>query len=152
MGTQKKFNVVPFNVNHLHLMELRQEEIESVMALEDTQERFEFLGDHGLIAKTFTYNGRIIFSAGCIELWPGVLDCWMMPTIHVQTAKLEFCRTLRAYVNDIIDQFGCHRFQTTAPDDELHARWMRFLKMEKEGVMKKFTHNKKDYCMYARTV
>ena len=152
METQKKYSTVPFNVSHLQLMYLRQEELESIMNLEDAQARFESLTHLSIDAKTFMYDGRVIFCAGFFEQWPGVIECWMMPSIHVKSASIGFCRILRGYVNDIIKEFGCHRFQTNSPDDELHARFMKFLGLKKEGVMKKYTHNQKDYCVYARTV
>ena len=149
---QKKFETVPFNVNHLHLMDVRQEEVESIMNLVDVEDRFQALANISIDCKTFMYDGRIIFCAGYFEQWPGVIECWMMPSIYVKSVSLGFCRILRGYVNDIIKEFGCHRFQTNSPDDDFHARWMKFLGLEKEGVMKKYTHNQKDYCVYARTV
>ena len=152
METQKKFKIVPFEVEHLDVMDLRPDELEDVMALDDWFDRFTHLKDASIEAKTFSYDGRIIFCAGFMEFFPGVIDCWMMPSIHVNTAKLQFCRVLKAYVDDIIKEYKCHRFQTNAPNDELHARWMKFLGLEKEGVMKKFTHNKQDSCMYAKVM
>lgn len=152
MEIHKKFETVPFSATHLDVMELREEEKEGVMALEGIRERFEGLAERCIDSKSFLYDGRIIFCAGYFELWPGVIECWMMPSIYVQTVKIEFCRLLRSYVSDIMIGTKCHRFQTPAPDDELHARWMRFLGLKREGVMKKYTHNQKDYCLYARTV
>ena len=152
METQKKFEVIRFNVHHLEVMDIRDQERRGVMSLPDTKTRFELMAENSIDAKTFMYDGRILFVAGYYQLWEGVVECWMIPSEHVKTATLGFCKILKAYVDDIIEEQNCHRFQTTAPDDELHARWMRFLGLEKEGVMKKYTHDKQDECMYARVL
>lgn len=152
METQKKYETIPFEVEHLQVMDIRQEEEESLFTLEDVEDRFRCLKELSIDAKAFMYDGRIIFCAGYYEQWPGVIECWMVPSIHVQKAKLGFCRILKGYVDDIIGFHKCHRFQTTAPNDDLHARWMRFLGLEKEGTMRLYTHDQKDYCMYAKVV
>ncbi len=133
-------------------MDIRDEELNGVMTLLDVEKRFDALGKQSLSASTFTYNGKLLFSAGYFELWPGVLECWMIPSIHVKSAMFTFCKLLRGYVRAIIEQEECHRFQTTTPNDELHHRWMTFLGMEKEGTLRKYTHNGQDYCMYSRVV
>lgn len=152
MEMQKKYETVPFNVHHLEVMDIRNLEEIGIMTLPNSKTRFEAMTETSIDCKSFLYDGRVIFCAGYYELWPGVIECWMVPSKNVEKAKLGFCRILRNYVNGIIEERKCHRFQTTTPDDELHHRWMRFLGMEKEGVLKKYTHKGKDYCMYARTV
>jgi len=151
MGTQKRVEQIDFHIEHLAIMDMREEELQGIMSLDDAFDRFELMRQASIGAHTFLYDGRIIFCAGYHEMWPGVIDCWMVPSIYVKTMTIEFCRILRGYVGDIIAEEKCHRFQTSAPDDELHARWMRFLGMKREGLMKNFTHNKQDYVMYART-
>ena len=152
METKKKVKEIDFDVEHLFLMDIRREELMGIMSLKDVDRRFEALGKASIQASTFTYDGVVLFSAGYYELWPGVVECWMIPSIHVKKHIFTFCKLLKTYVRAIIVREECHRFQTTAPDDELHARWMQFLGLEKEGTLKKYTHNEQDYCMYARTV
>ncbi len=155
METQKKakfVETIPFHVEHLDLLDAREEERTGILALTDTKQRFERLGAGSIESKTFLYDGRILFIAGYVELWPGVVDCWMLPSIYVKTARMKFCKILKAYVDDIIGDMECHRFQTTAPDDAAHERWMKFLGLEKEGTLRKFTPNQKTYCMYAKVI
>lgn len=152
MVMPKKVETLDFIPEHLRLMDIREHEMQGVMALEDVMDRFQVMAEMSLEAKTFISDGRIIFVAGFVQLWPGVVECWMVPSIYVKTIRTEFCRILRRYVYDIMDQYKCHRFQTSAPDDELHARWMRFLGLEREGLLKKYTHSQQDYVMYARTI
>ena len=120
------------------------------MSLDDYYERFLVLSKCSVDCATFTYGDIMLFCAGYVSLWPGVVECWMIPSIHVEKYKVKCAKLLKKYVEDIMSKEKWHRIQTTAPDDELHARWMKFLGLKKEGVLRKFTHNKKDYCMYAR--
>ncbi len=152
MGIQKRVEQVDFHVEHLVLMDWRDEEANGIMTLEDAYDRFRSLGEMSIAASTYISDGRIIFCAGYHQLWPGVIECWMVPSKYVKTIRLEFCKILRKYVDDIIREQKCHRFQTSIPDDEPHARWMEFLGLKREGVLRKYTHNQKDYVMYARTI
>ncbi len=152
MGTQKKVDMIDFHPHHLDVMEIRQEEMEGIMALDDAFTRFEAMAKMSIDCKTFVSDGRIIFCAGFFQLWPGVIECWMVPSKYVENSTLQFCKILRQYVHDIIEEYKCHRFQTTAPDDELHARWMKFLGLEKEGILRKYDHNQKNHCIYSRIV
>ena len=152
MGIRKKVELIDFHPEHLVLMDIRDEETAGVMTLEDSYDRFEMMGNASIEAKTSLSDGRIIFCAGYVELWPGVIECWMIPSIHVKKAMFTFSKLLKEYVHAIIDREECHRFQTSCPDDRLHARWMKFLGLKKEGTLKQYTHHKQDYCMYARTI
>ena len=83
-------------------------------------------------------------------MWPGVMACWMIPSDNVKLASLSFCKVIKGYVDAIIEREDCHRVQTTSPDDEFHARWMKFLGMKNEGILRNYTPEKEDHCMYAR--
>ena len=147
MATQKRIETIKFRPEHLEVMSIREKEEKGIMQLEDAFTRFEGMAKISIDAKTFMYDGRIIFCAGYFQLWPGVIECWMVPSKYVKTVTLQFCKILKQYVDDIIREYKCHRFQTTAPDDDLHARWMKFLKLEKEGVLRKYDYKQKDHCM-----
>lgn len=151
MAMPKKVETIAFSSEHLKLMDIREEEKQGIMSLDDVIGRFDAMSAASLDAKTFIYDGRIIFVAGFNELWPGVIECWMVPSIYVKTVRIEFCKILRRYVHDIMELYNCHRLQTSSPDDELHARWMKFLGLKREGLLRKFTHTGQDYVMYART-
>lgn len=150
MVIQKKVEVFDFHPDHLLVMDIRAEEALGIMSLDDHYERFLVLSKCSVDAASFTIGDRMLFCAGYVSLWPGVIECWMVPSKYVDQHRLTFCKLLKQYVDSIIHKEKCHRFQTTAPDDALHARWMKFLGLKKEGVLRKYTHNKKNYCMYAR--
>ena len=45
---------------------------------------------------------------------------------------------------------GYHRIQIRATDDELHNRWLKFLKFEKEGTLRKYDNLGNDMNIWAR--
>lgn len=148
----KKVEIFEFNPDHLNVIDIREEEAQGVMTLPDYYERFSMAAEKSIEANSYAYDGIMLFSAGYMELWPGVIECWMVPSIHVEKYKMTFCKLLKNYVDKILREQTCHRLQATAPDDELHNRWMGFLGLKKEGVMKQYTHTKQDYAIFGRTI
>jgi len=144
--------IVEFHPNHVEVMEVRSIEALGIMQMEDAHDRLEQLSKNSLDAQTFLHDGRVIFCAGYVQLWPGVIEVWMIPSIYVKTITLSFCKLLKAYVNDIMEKHNCHRLQTTAPNDAEHDKWMKFLGFEKEGVLRKYTYSYEDYSMHAKVI
>lgn len=146
----EKIKIVEFNVRHLEVMEVRDVEAFGCLQLTDAFDRIDRMGKASIQAWTFMYEGRILFCAGFYKLFPGVGEAWMIPSKYARTAPIYFARTLKHYVENIAEDFRLHRFQTTSPDDPFHERFMTWLGFKKEGTMEKFTHDKKNYCIYAR--
>lgn len=144
-----KFKSTPFRIEHVDLMDLRPEEI-SGSSLADAKKRISELALQSTQALTYTYDGRVIAAMGFILLWDGVIQGWVVPTLHVYTVPVGFAKTVKRYVEAVAETFKCHRFQTGSYVDPMHKRWMEFLGFESEGVMKQFTPDKRDYENYAR--
>lgn len=143
--------IVPFDPHHIQVMDIRDIEKETTFSLPDAYERIldstqNVKGEAG----TFLYEGRILCCAGFRIIWPGVIEGWIIPSIWVKTAPISFAKYMRRYVESIAKSFRCHRFQTASPDDPFHERWMNWMKFQKEGTMRNYTHNKKTYCLYSR--
>ncbi len=146
--------IVQFNPRHLEVMEIRDEEMLGSMQLEDAYGRMDRVAKGSLAAATFMYDGRIVFCAGFHQIWPGVLEVWMIPSVHAaKKLPISFPRIIRRYVENIERDFKAHRIQTTSYHDPFHARWMEWLgfKNETPNGMINFTHHKKTMCIYART-
>jgi hypothetical protein len=141
---------IPFEIQHLDLMEIRDIEIASAFCLPDAKERMQAMIDTDLADGTFILDGRIIFAAGVFQLWPGVLNGWIIPTIYVPDYPIWFVKKVKCYFESLAKAFECHRFQTVSPEDEMHQKWMEMLGFQKEGVHRQYSHNKKDYGIYAR--
>lgn len=131
---------------------MREQEFMGSFSLEDAYERIELISNTSTKAGTFVRDGRILCCAGFSMLWPGVADGWIIPSIYIKDAPISFCKFIKNYINTIMKTFNCHRFQTTSFDDPFHERWMKWLGFEKEGTMRKYTHDQQNHCIYARVI
>lgn len=142
--------IVPFVPCHIELMDIRDIEIASSFTLPDVKERITMMNNAAIEAGTFSLDGRIIFAAGVMQLWPGVLEGWIIPTIYVPDYPVWFVKKIKGYFEAFAETFKCHRFQTYTFSDEQHEKWMELLGFTKEGTLKEYSHNKKDYSIFAR--
>lgn len=142
--------IVDFHPRHLDVMDMRGFEKGGAFGLDDAMARVEIVAKGSIAAATFIHDGRILFCAGFNQLWKGVIEVWMVPSVYVDQAPVTFGRTIRRYIERIEKDFKTHRLQTTSYDDPFHEKWMAWLGFEKEGTLKKFTHDKKNMCVYAR--
>jgi RimJ/RimL family protein N-acetyltransferase len=138
-----------FKPEHLEVADIRPLESNGILNLPETQTRLEKLSQIG-DATTLIYDGRIIGFTGFLEIWPGVAEIWLIPTIYIQTASLTVARLLKNYVKVLAKTFKLHRLQTVAPDDELHNRWMSWLGFQEEGLLRQYSQFKMDYKQWAR--
>lgn len=138
-----------FKPDHIEVAQVRSHEKDGLLDVPDLKARLtalEQIGD----ATTLVYDGRIVGFSGFLEMWPGVCEVWLIPTVYIHTAALPVARTLKGYVRSLSDTFKFHRMQTNAPDDELHNRWMKYLGFECEGVLTQYSQSKINYKMWAR--
>lgn len=142
--------LLPFELSHLDLIEIREVELQSAFILPDAKERMRRMLSSTLEAGTFMMDGRIIFAAGVAQLWPGVLEGWIIPSVYVPDYSVWFVKKIKGYFEAFAETFNCHRFQTVSLNDAFHDRWMDAIGFTKEGILKNYDHNKRDYAMYAR--
>ena len=72
-------------------------------------------------------------------------------TMELLKYALAFARLMRYYREEVIDKYNWHRLQIISPSDELHKRWVRFLKLNYEGTLKGYGWDKSDYDSWAIT-
>lgn len=142
--------IIPFQPNHIDLMDIRSIEIASSFVLPDAKLRMQAMAEASIECGTFLLDGKIMFAAGVMQLWPGVLEGWIIPTVYVPEAPIWFVKKIKGYFEAFAETFRCHRFQTYTFADEQHEKWMELLGFHKEGTLKEYSHNKKDYSIYAR--
>ena len=142
--------VVIFHPRHLEVAELREHEREILKGVGNAKARLESLMNNSKAAGTFLKDGRVITCAGFVELWPGVAELWQLPTVYITRCVVDYARTLKQYMENVVKTFHYHRLQTTCPADDLHDRWMQFLGFEKEGLLKKYTFSQQDYSIFGR--
>lgn len=140
--------VIPFNREHLHLLDARKYEREHLIP---------YLTDAYLTAVeriphcySLVADGRIVTCIGCIPLWDGVWQVWQIPSVYVKDYVRDYCHTVRGILDNAAELERAWRVQTTAPADRLHDRWMEFLGFECEGVLKEYSRIRQDHKMWAR--
>lgn len=142
--------MIPFETKHIHLIEARSHEAMGLLKMDNIYDQLAAMAGASIEVGTFTADGKIICCAGYYELWKGVAEIWIIPSVHVPDYVRAFARTFKAYVEKIVTELKYHRVQTACPDDPLHHRWMKWLGMEAEGVLRQYTNNQDDYCMFSR--
>lgn len=142
--------IVPFDSSHVDLIEMRDIERIQLAADPKAAQKFEAL-DATHQGGTLFHDGRIIAFIGFFEMWPGVYEVWAWPSIYVKQYATVYLKTVKQFVKDIEKTFNPHRLQTTALADETHQKWMTFLGFEREGYLKNYSIDKRDYEMWAKT-
>jgi hypothetical protein len=143
------FQVVPFEAWHIKIESLREHEQELLRSWGDYQVRLGLFSKVGP-AWTIFKDGRFISAGGVIPLCCHVGEAWQFPSKELGKHKIGYGRIYRERVEAILAAGRFKRIQTSCLNDELHNRWMQFLKFEKEGVLRGFGNGGEDFVMYAR--
>lgn len=143
-----KARIIPFKVEHIEVMDIRDYELNTSFSLENVQAGLKVF-ENSRKAGTIICEGKVIAIMGVQDLWPGVCELWVIPSKYLHDYALPFARTIRkAMSSGILNSY--RRVQIQALDDELHNRWLRFLKFEKEGTLRKYDTLGNDMNMWAR--
>jgi hypothetical protein len=140
--------LIPAAPAHFDLLELRDQERISMEFDPQSGLKAKQLIDIS-IASTMIYQGTILCILGYYEIWPGVLNVWIFPSIYVVDHATVYLRTVKKYIDALFEMEHIHRIQSNAISDALHADWMRFLGFENEGKLRKYTADKVNYNCWA---
>ena len=140
--------LMPFHREHLNLMDAREYERDHLIP--NLSGAFFDLAESRPHCYTMIADGRIISCIGAFPLWDGVWECWQIPSIYVHKYTKDYARTLWGIFDKAAERDNFRRLQTSAPNDELHNRWMEFIGFECEGLMKGYSRTGVDYKMWAR--
>ena len=147
-----EIEVLDFEADHVNRMDIRDLETESIFTLGDIGPRMDAVAEVSDFACTVLYKEKILACAGLSLIWPGVANSWRIPSKDLPKHSIVFARFVARNLSGIIKVYGIHRLQTVAAMDDLHTRWLSWLDFELEGVLNKYTHQKKDRGMWARIV
>lgn len=139
---------IPFNREHLTLLEPREYEKERVIPF--LTSAFLDVAERSLWSYTLVKDGRVVTCIGALPLWNGVWEVWQIPSVYVPKYILEYCRTVKGILDAGAVKEKAWRLQTSSPADDLHDRWMKFIGFECEGTMREYTRFKQDFRMWAR--
>jgi len=95
-------------------------------------------------------NGHVIASAGVYPMWDGVGEGWFIAADKLEKKHFGVVRELKNGLHQIAKEHQLHRIQAAVRSDwEKAIRLARFLGMEHEGRMRKYSSDGADYERYA---
>ena len=145
-GIQRR--LIPFHQRHVHMARLRKIDQELV----DGYGRPHII-DYGVegLSYTATYKSKVIVMFGLYPLWKGVAEAWMLPTEHLFDSKLIFHKATLRFFNYASEKLKLHRMQTYVCTTNYRAiKWMEMCYFNREGHLKEFGPDLKDYFVYGR--
>jgi len=146
MDEIKKLRVVPFKKEHLSLLKLRDFELHRLEHIQQFPEVYE----HGAGYSVFDNSG-LIFCAGVIPYWKGVGEAWILCDVRVKHYIRELYFYTELYLDKIIDRYKLWRVQSSVMADYYAGhRFLERMGFKKEGLMRKYDWQGKDYYLYAR--
>jgi len=129
-------------------MDVREREQGTILADQRIMNMLAVHSGH-MDAETIIYDGRVIACMGFLEIIPGVVEVWLIPSIYVKTIPKLFLKTVKSRLEVLASTLGFHRMQTVGPEGEFNEKWMQWIGFKCEGRME-YYHDKKDYLMWAR--
>jgi len=133
----------PFKKEHLDLMDIRPHEkavLENFTDLSVLEGPFSFTGVH---------EGVVLSVGGISNITPDCMSLWQIPSVYVDKHVLVYGRKITEWIDEVAKKTSAKRMETVTLNDDLHIRWMEFLKFEKEGIKRKML-NGMDYIMWGR--
>lgn len=139
---------IPFDIGHLDLMDIRPLDRDSVVCLDSVRYVLKNLPLRSECV-TIIIDGRLIACMGYWSPFDGTAEVWLIPSIYVKEYRFAFVRIVENYLKVLADTFKWSRIQTVTRTDLFHRRWMKALKFEEEGIMRKYFQGE-DYIISAR--
>ncbi len=148
----KKIRIIPFQMAHLDLMDIREHELENIFGIKNYKEKIESIVLRGT-SLTIIVDNIILCAVGVIDIYNGVCEIWMLPCKSILQHKLRFAKITKNIIDQLWELGYYHRIQVTALADDFHNRYFSWLgfKLETPNGMKNFTIKKCTYNMWSRT-
>tara|TARA_R100000773_G_C4194771_1_gene99362 strand:- start:216 stop:713 length:498 start_codon:yes stop_codon:yes gene_type:complete len=147
----KDLIVLPFKSYLLEIMNLYPEDKDHLNQIPGYR---DYLDDATKQGYGFTVldKGRPIVCFGVVPLWPGVAELWLIPdTKLIQKWKLKFHKGARKFMELAADELNLHRLHVTVSAQNVRSvKWIEHIYFKREGLLKKYSFNKKDMIMYSR--
>jgi hypothetical protein len=97
-------------------------------------------------------NDRPVAIFGCVIVWDGLGEAWALFSEEARRYPIAMTKGAHAFFDICEILFTLHRIQITVrSEDERAMAWARCLHFEKEGLLKQYSVDKKDYYMMRRT-
>ena len=138
--------VVPFTPEHLAALRPKVGEAEEIAGMPGVAARLAQMGAKTILAST---AGPVLGIMGLTPVLPGVCEVFVLATRDQAVYPISFAKSVRKELYTLREKY--RRIQAIARDDGFHARWLGWLGLEKEGVLRKFGLHGEDMAMWSLT-
>ena len=144
--------IIPFEEIHLKLLRGNVRNASMYISTSTGNlEEWAWMYKNRGVAYTGIQDGEILGIAGCVMMWKGVGDAYLIGTDRIEENSISVARTLKRGLKLIEDNLNLHRIQATVQEDyTISRRWVEWMGFKPEGVLKKFSPEEDNYVMYAR--
>jgi len=144
-------SVIPFQSYLINLMDLHPNDQINVDQMPGYLHYLDAAARNGY-AYTVTDKGRPIVCFGVARQWPGVAELWLIPDMKLLFKhRVKFHKGARKFMELVADELNLHRLHVTVCANNLRAlQWIERIYFKREGVLKKYSFDKKDMIMYSR--
>jgi len=142
--------VVPYRAGHLEQIfegQLNHEAGESTLAFGAHADKLEVDG----LSHSYIVNGFVIAVGGVALLWAGVGEGWVIASDRIYSHGIGVARSTRRLLDTMAKAEKLHRIQSAVlTSDERLPRFAKFLGFQREGEMRNYGVDKKNYDLYSR--
>jgi len=137
--------LIPFDVEHLYLMDLRDRDKLMDWDLVKTIRNAENIG------VTYVIDDKPIASGGVIPMWEGVGTSWMACSKDYKNYAVSVGRYMLDTISSAFDIFDLRRIQATCDEkDEESIKFHEWAGYEKEGILKRYGIDGSNHIMFAK--
>jgi hypothetical protein len=98
-----------------------QEILVSIAKGDQYKEELSALASRSL-SRTFEVNGEVVAIFGIQQLWVGVGEAWLIPSVHLATFAKELCERVLMYFRGMDEKKMFTRLQTTVRSSDKKFR------------------------------
>ena len=100
---------------------------------------------------TVLVKGKVFIVFGIYPLWKGVAEAWMLPSKDLGEIKMQFHKSALRFFRYAPAKLKLHRLQTYVRSTNVRAiKWMEACYFNREGLLKRYGPDIKDYYAYGR--
>ena len=144
-------SVVPFKSYLLNIMDLQEHDKKHLKEMPNYSQYLDFAAENGY-GYAVLDGGKPMLCFGVSPQWYGVAELWMIPdTKLVSKNRIKFHRGAKKFMELIMEELNLHRIHVTVLSSNIKAiKWIESISFQREGVLRKYTFDKKDMIIYSK--
>lgn len=140
-------------MKHLSQIRMRPFDVQNLMGIDNSDDIIQSQAKMGTSYTAIDNEGNIIAIGGMCIIRIGVGAPWVITSDLFVKYKVWIHKAIKNMAEEAIKIYNLHRLETAiVKEHEVSHRWAERLGFEREGLMRKFDQNKKDYYLYARII